>query len=80
MAKMWAGVTAGLTDELADELNSSISFDKRLFEQDIKGSMAHAAMLSAKGIRMNAPTPMTKPTQTAVLRCERRSSSPLLFL
>ena len=50
MAKMWAGVTAGLTDELADELNSSISFDKRLFEQDIKGSMAHAAMLSAKGI------------------------------
>ena len=50
MAKMWAGVTAGLTDELADELNSSISFDKRLYEQDIKGSMAHAAMLSAKGI------------------------------
>ena len=50
MAKMWAGVTAGLTDSLADELNSSISFDKRLFEQDIKGSLAHAAMLAAKGI------------------------------
>ncbi len=50
MAKMWAGVTAGLTDSLADELNSSIHFDKRLYEQDIKGSMAHAAMLAAQGI------------------------------
>ena len=50
MAKMWAGVTAGLTDALADELNSSIRFDKRLYEQDIKGSLAHAAMLAAKGI------------------------------
>ena len=50
MAKMWAGVTAGLTDALADELNSSLRFDKRLYEQDIKGSLAHAAMLAAKGI------------------------------
>ena len=50
MAKMWAGVTAGITDSLADDLNSSISFDKRLYEQDIKGSMAHAAMLAAQGI------------------------------
>ena len=49
---MWAGVTAGLTDALADELNSSIRFDKRLFEQDIKGSLAHAAMLAAQGIIM----------------------------
>ena len=50
MAKMWEGVTAGQTDVLADDFNSSISFDKRLFEQDIKGSMAHAAMLASKGI------------------------------
>ena len=50
MAKMWAGVTAGITDSLADDFNSSISFDKRLYEQDIKGSMAHAAMLAAQGI------------------------------
>ena len=50
MAKMWAGVTAGPTDSLADELNSSIRFDKRLYEQDIKGSMAHAAMLAAQSI------------------------------
>ena len=50
MAKMWAGVTDGKTDSLADDFNSSISFDKRLFAQDIKGSMAHAAMLASQGI------------------------------
>ena len=50
MAKMWEGVTSAQTDALADDFNSSISFDKRLFGQDIKGSMAHAAMLASKGI------------------------------
>ncbi|MBO4862644.1 MAG: argininosuccinate lyase [Firmicutes bacterium] len=50
MAKMWEGVTSGQTDCLADDFNSSIHFDKRLFTQDIKGSMAHAAMLASKGI------------------------------
>ena len=50
MAKMWAGRTAGETDRLADDFNSSIHFDSRMFRQDIRGSMAHAAMLGAKGI------------------------------
>ena len=50
MAKMWAGVTAGNTDPVADDFNSSIRFDRRMFRQDITGSIAHAAMLSAKGI------------------------------
>lgn len=50
MAKMWAGRTAGLTDKLADDFNSSIRFDCKLYKQDIAGSMAHAAMLGAKGI------------------------------
>ena len=50
MAKMWAGRTAGETDRLADDFNSSIHFDARMFRQDIKGSMAHAAMLGARGI------------------------------
>ena len=48
--KMWAGRTAGATDKLADDFNSSIHFDSRMYKQDIKGSMAHAAMLGAKGI------------------------------
>ena len=47
---MWAGRTAGATDKLADDFNSSISFDSRMYRQDITGSMAHAAMLGAKGI------------------------------
>ncbi len=50
MAKLWTGVTAGETDKLADDFNSSIRFDSRMYRQDITGSMAHAAMLGAKGI------------------------------
>lgn len=50
MAKMWAGRTEGNTDKIADVFNSSISFDSRMYSQDIKGSMAHAAMLAATGI------------------------------
>ena len=44
MAKMWAGRTAGRVNETADAFNSSIAFDQRLYAQDIKGSMAHAAL------------------------------------
>ena len=50
MAKLWAGRTEGKVDHLADELNSSISFDSRMYKQDITGSIAHAAMLSKQGI------------------------------
>ena len=50
MAKMWAGRTAGQTNAIADSFNSSISFDQKLYKQDIDGSMAHAAMLAKQGI------------------------------
>ena len=50
MAKMWAGRTAGETDRIADDFNSSIHFDSRMYRQDITGSMAHAAMLASKHI------------------------------
>ena len=50
MAKMWAGRTDGTTEKLADDFNSSIHFDCRMYRQDITGSMAHAAMLASKGI------------------------------
>ncbi len=50
MAKLWAGRTSGATDGAADDFNSSIRFDCRLYREDIAGSMAHAAMLGAKGI------------------------------
>ncbi len=47
---MWAGRADGVTDKIADEFNSSISFDSRMYRQDIVGSMAHASMLGAQGI------------------------------
>jgi len=50
MAKMWAGRTSGITDSIADDFNSSIRFDCKMYKQDITGSMAHAAMLGARNI------------------------------
>ena len=50
MAKMWAGRTSGVTDSIADDFNSSIRFDCKMYKQDITGSMAHAAMLGARNI------------------------------
>ena len=50
MAKMWEGRTSGEVSAIADDFNSSIRFDYKLYKQDITGSMAHAAMLGATGI------------------------------
>ena len=50
MAKMWAGRTDGTTEKIADDFNSSIHFDSRMYRQDITGSMTHAAMLAKQGI------------------------------
>ena len=50
MAKMWAGRTDGVTEQIADDFNSSIHFDSRMYRQDIQGSMTHAAMLAKQGI------------------------------
>ena len=50
MEKMWAGRTAGQTDTIADDFNSSIRFDCRMYRQDITGSMAHAAMLALRAL------------------------------
>ncbi len=50
MAKMWAGRTDGATEKIADDFNSSIHFDSRMYKQDITGSMVHAAMLAAQNI------------------------------
>ena len=47
---MWAGRFQKALDEKADDFNSSLRFDKRMYAQDIKGSMAHAAMLEKQGI------------------------------
>ena len=48
--KMWAGRFLKTLDKNADDFNSSIHFDSKMYQQDITGSMAHAAMLGAQGI------------------------------
>ena len=48
--KLWGGRFGKATDGLVDDFHSSISFDQRLFEQDIIGSVAHATMLGEQGI------------------------------
>jgi argininosuccinate lyase len=44
--KMWGGRYLKETDKTMEEFNASISFDKRLYKQDIKGSIAHCSMLA----------------------------------
>ena len=48
--KLWSGRFDENTDALTDELNASITFDQRMFREDIEGSIAHATMLGECGI------------------------------
>lgn len=50
MAKLWGGRFQKGTDEKVNDFQSSIRFDKRMYRQDIKGSIAHAEMLGKRGI------------------------------
>ena len=50
MAKLWAGRFSKELDKIAEDFNSSIRFDSRMYRQDITGSMAHAAMLGKMNI------------------------------
>lgn len=49
-SKMWAGRFTKEIDERVNDFNSSISFDARMYKQDIEGSIAHATMLGECGI------------------------------
>ncbi|MGN8114758.1 argininosuccinate lyase [Labrys sp. 22185] len=48
--KMWGGRFQSGPDAIMEEINASIDFDKRLWAQDIRGSLAHLAMLEKQGI------------------------------
>ena len=48
--KLWGGRFTKSTDSFTDHFHSSISFDQRMYKQDITGSIAHAGMLGAQGI------------------------------
>ena len=48
--KLWAGRTGGDVDERLSAINNSIGFDRRMYRQDIIGSIAHATMLGKVGV------------------------------
>ena len=50
MAQLWGGRFTKETDRLVCDFNASIGFDRRLFHEDIEGSMAHVTMLAKQGI------------------------------
>ena len=50
MAQLWGGRFTKETDKLVYNFNASITFDKRFYEQDIRGSIAHVTMLAKQGI------------------------------
>ncbi len=50
MAQLWGGRFTKETEQQVYDFNASIGFDRRLFHQDIEGSMAHVAMLAKQGI------------------------------
>ena len=56
MTKLWGGRFTRDTDASVEEFTSSISFDQRMYRQDILGSMAHARMLGRCGILTQAET------------------------
>ena len=48
--KLWGGRFAAPTDAFVEEFTASVNFDKRLYRQDIRGSIAHANMLVSAGV------------------------------
>ena len=50
MAQLWGGRFTKETDQMVYDFNASIGFDKRLYRQDIEGSMAHVKMLAKQQI------------------------------
>lgn len=54
MAQLWGGRFTKETDQLVYNFNASISFDQKLYKQDIEGSIAHVCMLGRQGILTDA--------------------------
>ncbi len=50
MSKLWGGRFTKQTDQLVEEYTASITFDKQMYEEDIRGSLAHISMLGKCGI------------------------------
>ena len=66
--KLWSGRFSGSTDSRADDFNSSIRFDKRLYRHDILDSIAHARMLGKKGIIASEEANLIESTLSDILQ------------
>lgn len=62
MAQLWGGRFTKETDQSVYSFNASIAFDKKLYRQDIEGSIAHVNMLGKQGI-------LTKQEKQAIVKC-----------
>ena len=67
MAKMWAGRFQKEESKEVNDFNSSISFDSRMYESDITGSIAHARMLGKQGIISKEDSELIIDTLTKIL-------------
>lgn len=65
--KLWGGRFEKQTDKLVEDFHSSISFDQRMYKQDIQGSMAHATMLGSVGIISEAEAKQIVQALTEIL-------------
>ncbi|MBR2432902.1 MAG: argininosuccinate lyase, partial [Clostridia bacterium] len=65
--KMWEGRFKKALDSKVNDFNSSISFDQRMYKEDITGSMAHAAMLGRQGIISKADSELIIKTLADIL-------------
>ncbi len=65
--KLWGGRFTKSTDSFTDHFHSSISFDQRLYKEDITGSIAHATMLGKQGIISNEDADLIQKTLKEIL-------------
>ncbi len=66
-AKLWGGRFTKSTDSFTDHFHSSISFDSRMYKEDITGSIAHAKMLGKQGIIPQADSDLIQKTLAEIL-------------
>ena len=66
--KLWGGRFTKSTNSFTDHFHSSISFDQRLYKEDITGSIAHAAMLGKQGIISQQDATLIQKTLKEILQ------------
>ena len=75
MANLWSGRFSGEPDPVAFEFGASFRFDRRLFEDDVTGSIAWVAGLVGAGVYNRSEAEMVTAALTEILECGRRDAS-----